>query len=1059
MSDKFIFLLFLVISNILTGQNPFKAYNLFNENKFEEAIQEYRLLIPIAQSLNGFYDTTILIHYYENIAVSYKETNNIDSCIYYERKIVEIAEHHKLFNLDYYQFKALIYSNSLFKLGKTDDAYSTISDIYYRYYNEIPDSVKIFYLSFKRDYLEELGKIIEIRDLLEEKENIIRRNINSSWIKYEVEIERLATNYFFIDDFVKAENLYKEAILIAQNNFGEKDYRAGDFYMKGVNFYLNLGHLDKADELLEFAKNCLSPYDNNSSLFFDYLGTMGRFYEIKGDLNMSLKFYQDYIEFKLNSNDYSNLSAIYNNIGLLYIKLNDLKRAEYYFLQSVGGEDHKIVKNYSYATFCNNMGIVMFRLGQIQNSKILYSNGIHILEEIGQIKSKIYFTLINNLSQVYVKQDSLNIAVNLLNMNLNNIDTTNRRFKEDYGLTLFTLSGIAHKTKQFNISLEVLEKFNKIMVNIYGESHPYLTEYQLNKANVYELLNNHVKSDSLLFEGMITLKRAYEESILYLAEGINQQFLSQKADLLSAIKSYFLRRPDILRQSEDLYNCELLQKKFLLSSSLRMRKRLINDCTGDCIYYFNEWIKNKKYLANEYSKPIKYRSKKLYETGFETIELENRLLRMSNSFVQNRKFESTSWQDVYINLKPNQVAIEFTSFQYRSPTSWTDSIIYVALILRPDELYPQMVTLFEQRQLDSLLVRTHDREFSQVNNLYRKKRLYDLIWKPIEKFVKPGDQIYFSPTGSLHQINLGALTQNDTVYLSDHYSFYQVGSTAILASDKIADKPIKNIVIFGGIDFDAKDEDISLSINEIEFDERMVSRPIFIQDSTRGGKWTYLKGTMVEAKNICHIAESKNIPSQLYSGVNALEERYKSLNGENTPSILHIATHGFFFPDPKISKEKLDRLAFHTDNPFTIADNPMHRSGLLFSGSNKAWEGDSISLDREDGILTAYEASHTYLKNTELVVLSACETGIGDIKGSEGVYGLQRAFKMAGARYLMMSLWKVPDNATQEFMTSFYTELLTNKKSIRDAYNTTQKHMRDKYRHEPYKWAGFVLVE
>jgi len=151
--------------------------------------------------------------------------------------------------------------------------------------------------------------------------------------------------------------------------------------------------------------------------------------------------------------------------------------------------------------------------------------------------------------------------------------------------------------------------------------------------------------------------------------------------------------------------------------------------------------------------------------------------------------------------------------------------------------------------------------------------------------------------------------------------------------------------------------------------------------------------------------------------------------------------------------------ALHAENPFIIADNPMNRSGLLFSGSNKAWVGDSISLLREDGILTADEASHTYLKNTELVVLSACETGLGDIKGDEGVYGLQRAFKMAGAQYLMMSLWKVPDNTTQEFMTTFYKELLPHKRSIRDAYNTTQRKMRDKYRYEPYKWAGFVLIE
>ena len=152
-------------------------------------------------------------------------------------------------------------------------------------------------------------------------------------------------------------------------------------------------------------------------------------------------------------------------------------------------------------------------------------------------------------------------------------------------------------------------------------------------------------------------------------------------------------------------------------------------------------------------------------------------------------------------------------------------------------------------------------------------------------------------------------------------------------------------------------------------------------------------------------------------------------------------------------------MSIQRDSPYSLADNPMNRSGLLFSGSNKAWIGDSISVGRDDGILTAYEASHTYLNNTELVVLSACETGLGDIKGSEGVYGLQRAFKMAGARYLLMSLWKVPDNATQEFMTTFYTELLTNKLPIRSAYNMAQNAMKAKYRNEPYKWAGFVLME
>jgi CHAT domain-containing protein len=112
----------------------------------------------------------------------------------------------------------------------------------------------------------------------------------------------------------------------------------------------------------------------------------------------------------------------------------------------------------------------------------------------------------------------------------------------------------------------------------------------------------------------------------------------------------------------------------------------------------------------------------------------------------------------------------------------------------------------------------------------------------------------------------------------------------------------------------------------------------------------------------------------------------------------------------------------------------------------------------EDGILTAYEISQMNLSNTELVVLSACETGLGDIEGNEGVYGLQRAFKIAGAKYLIMSLWQVPDYQTQELMTTFYKRWLEDKMNIPDAFRSAQKEMREKYQ-LPHFWAGFVLVE
>ncbi|MGB4820931.1 MAG: CHAT domain-containing protein, partial [Saprospiraceae bacterium] len=173
--------------------------------------------------------------------------------------------------------------------------------------------------------------------------------------------------------------------------------------------------------------------------------------------------------------------------------------------------------------------------------------------------------------------------------------------------------------------------------------------------------------------------------------------------------------------------------------------------------------------------------------------------------------------------------------------------------------------------------------------------------------------------------------------------------------------------------------------------------------------------------------------------------------------ILHVATHGYFFSDPKV-QTKSNGLSGQNESVFKISDHPMLRSGLIMAGGNAAWQGKQTLEGREDGVLTAYEISQMNLSNTELVVLSACETGLGDIQGNEGVYGLQRAFKIAGAKYLIMSLWQVPDKQTSLLMTTFYKKWLEDKMSIPDAFHAAQKQLRDGGL-EPYYWAGFVLVE
>jgi CHAT domain-containing protein len=173
--------------------------------------------------------------------------------------------------------------------------------------------------------------------------------------------------------------------------------------------------------------------------------------------------------------------------------------------------------------------------------------------------------------------------------------------------------------------------------------------------------------------------------------------------------------------------------------------------------------------------------------------------------------------------------------------------------------------------------------------------------------------------------------------------------------------------------------------------------------------------------------------------------------------LVHIATHGFFggsegsaagtrgvvaaAPAPRVNGAR-------REGP---PRNPLLESGLAFAGANLAASSGA-------GRLTAEELLGGDLRRAQLVVLSACETGLGEIQGNEGVYGLQRAFKIAGAKYLIMSLWQVPDKQTSLLMTTFYKKWLEEKMTIPEAFHAAQKQLRE-IGLDPYQWAGFVLVE
>ncbi|MEQ1678307.1 MAG: CHAT domain-containing protein, partial [Chitinophagaceae bacterium] len=290
----------------------------------------------------------------------------------------------------------------------------------------------------------------------------------------------------------------------------------------------------------------------------------------------------------------------------------------------------------------------------------------------------------------------------------------------------------------------------------------------------------------------------------------------------------------------------------------------------------------------------------------------------------------------------------------------------------------------------------------------------------------------------------------DSQRLIDKYELNQYISTRQLALPAEEPDSNKSISLFGDAAFTM--DSVSM-VKKMKGSEKVSN--IYSSEVTRSSNrdaWISLPGTASEIKEIQTLFDKHKIKAVSYSQQMATEEQFKTLSGSAT-AILHLATHGFFLPDP----EKKRPGGFSAgENVFRLADDPMLRSGIVLAGVNRVWSGLSPIEGREDGIITAYEISQLDLRNTDLVVLSACETALGDIKGNEGVFGLQRAFKLAGVKSMVLSLWKVPDKETAELMKIFYKNYLEGN-SAREAFSMAQQEMRKRY--SPYYWAAFVLIE
>jgi CHAT domain-containing protein len=757
--------------------------------------------------------------------------------------------------------------------------------------------------------------------------------------------------------------------------------------------------------------DAINTIDNNKRLVMNNYGTdnlyyglclqnFSAYYHIIGDDNTALHFQQEAADIykKIYGENSERYGQELGSIGMIYLSLNKPEEAYKYLTESA-----YIVKTTgttpSFLCFLyRELAIATLQTGGNEEA---WDEGWNYYEQAFLLTDSIY-----GLKSMEHAQLALSIGVSMLNFEKGKYKAY-ERFLDAAG----TMLSIGQTSNPFFIQSLIY----------FGLSW---LEYDTPITDDYtELLINSVKD-------------YYENNFAFFAS--NDRELLWKT--LSNIKNTIISTRIGKENNIHLYDYSLFYKSLLLSASNSIKKEVFCSDKPDLINRYND-IEALQRTINKQSFEVSNNNQPL-ETLYEMKNsMERTLIAELRALGYSPNDENPSYSDVTRALKENEIAVEFENYQNLKE----EQCYYVALVAKSSLDNPIFVELCTEDELMACM--------GNPNVTYSTDDLYRLLWQPLLEYVGDTCTVYFSPSGMLHTIALESMHTPDGSCLSDKYNLVRLTSTRELCKAK-QPKTYKTGAIYGGLQYDVEQQRMAevAAMNKTELEKS----PAFALRGEDRGNWNYLQGTKDEAEHIAGIMRQANIRCNLFEGDLGSEESFKALSGGNT-DIIHLATHGYFLEGEKADMndfmKSLSPLARQKTD--SVID-PLLRSGLILSGGNRAWLGKEVPEGIEDGVLTALEISTMNLSGTDMVVMSACETGLGDIT-SDGVFGLQRAFKMAGVQTLVMSLWKVDDNATSLMMQTFYEHLLSGM-SKREAFKLAQAAVRAKYS-EPYYWAGFIMLD
>tara|TARA_R110002124_G_scaffold2781_2_gene17848 strand:- start:73587 stop:76952 length:3366 start_codon:yes stop_codon:yes gene_type:complete len=893
-------------------------------------------------------------------------------------------------------------------------------------------------------------------------------------------------------NYGKAEQYYLEETFLWKSAVGENHPNYATSLNNLAVLYESLGRYAEAEQLYMQAMGIRKVQlgENNPS-FAQSLNNLAFLYESLGRYAEAETLYTQSMGIRKAQlgEDHPDYATSLNNLAVLYESLGRYAEAETLYTQSMGISKAQLGKGHpDYAVSLNNLAMLYQSIGWYAEAEPLYMQAIEVVKtQLGEGHPD-YATSLNNMAALYKSMGRYTVAEQLLSHAMGIRKTQLGEGHPDYATSLNNMAALYKSMGRYAMAEPLYRKTIEIFRAQMGEEHfSYATSLN-NLAMLYESMGKYAEAGRLLLQGQQVYLHQLRTVFPSLSEKEKEQFLHTFTYKFELFHSFSMKRlEDNPIFTAPQYNNVLLLKGILLQSGSQMRERILASEDTTAIRLFGDWQVLKRQWLQESEIPKSEREQAGIDPEATLVKantLEKELSRRSEAFAEATDTVRTSWQEIQQGLKPSEAAIELIRYNWYHK-KWTDTVHYAALIVTPETKdHPYLVLLENGTELEERGAQSYQSAFatrgaSRVangNNPIPSDSLYTYFWQPIQEALDSlggAGKVYLSADGVYHTLNLQTLKNPETgQYLLETLDIQRVGSTRDLVKKKKQRSNNNNAVLAGYPSYPASPEAIASALERFHKGREAPVLTASLGSSGYGTYQTYraidisrssispLPGTLTEVEQVAAVLDREGIPSQALLENTASEDVLKKVK---SPRILHIATHGFFEPESEQQAEGLNREMLMSGlGQETVTENPYLRCGLYLAGAETTLKNrgnpDFQRLEgQEDGILTAYEASLLDLRGTELVVLSACETGLGVTKNGEGVYGLQRAFQVAGAETVIFSLWKVADEQTQEMMGLFYGNWLEKGMSKRQAFKTAQQTIKEKYK-DPYFWGAFVMI-